>query len=90
MFNLEWNDAQKAHREKFKQAIAYAKAAMAYPKSAAAMKKKPQKRISVCSICQSPITSKVAIFYNVPQPSQAIHDPNPTTLSHLPKVSSPI
>ena len=32
MSNVEWSDAQKAHREKFKQAIAYAKAAMAEPK----------------------------------------------------------
>jgi hypothetical protein len=32
MSNVEWSDKQKAHREKFKQAIAYAKAAMAEPK----------------------------------------------------------
>ncbi len=32
MSNVEWSDAQKAHRERFKQAIAYAKAAMAEPK----------------------------------------------------------
>jgi hypothetical protein len=32
MSNVEWSDAQKAHRLKFKEAIAYAKAAMAEPK----------------------------------------------------------
>jgi len=32
MSNVEWSDAQQAHREKFKQANAYAKAAMAEPK----------------------------------------------------------
>ena len=32
MSNVEWSDAQKAHRQRFKQAVAYAKAAMAEPK----------------------------------------------------------
>jgi hypothetical protein len=32
MSNVEWSDAQKAQRERFKQANAYAKAAMAEPK----------------------------------------------------------
>ena len=31
MSNVEWSDKQKAHREKFKQAVAYAKAAIAEP-----------------------------------------------------------
>jgi hypothetical protein len=32
MSNVEWSDAQKAHRQRFKEAVAYAKAAMAEPK----------------------------------------------------------
>jgi len=32
MSNVTWSKAQKAHRQRFKQAIAYAKAAMAEPK----------------------------------------------------------
>ena len=32
MSNVEWSAAQKAHRERFKQAVAYSKAAMAEPK----------------------------------------------------------
>ena len=32
MSNVEWSEAQKAHRQRFKQAVAYAKAAMAEPK----------------------------------------------------------
>ena len=32
MSNVKWSDAQKAHRQRFKQAIVYAKAAMAEPK----------------------------------------------------------
>jgi hypothetical protein len=32
MSNVEWSPAQKAHRERFKQATAYARAALAEPK----------------------------------------------------------
>jgi len=32
MSNVEWSEGQKAHRQRFKQAVAYAKAAMAEPK----------------------------------------------------------
>ncbi|MBK9926629.1 MAG: hypothetical protein IPP66_15240 [Anaerolineales bacterium] len=32
MSNVEWSDAQKAHRQRFKEAVAYAKAVMAEPK----------------------------------------------------------
>jgi hypothetical protein len=32
MSNVKWSKAQKAHRQRFKQAVAYAKAAMAEPK----------------------------------------------------------
>lgn len=31
MSNVKWSDAQKAHRQRFKEAVAYAKAAMADP-----------------------------------------------------------
>jgi len=31
MSNVKWSEAQKAHRERFRQAVAYAKAAMAEP-----------------------------------------------------------
>ena len=31
MSNVKWSKAQKAHRKRFKQAVAYAKAAMAEP-----------------------------------------------------------
>ena len=31
MSNVEWSDAQQAHRQRFKLAVAYAKAAMADP-----------------------------------------------------------
>ncbi len=33
MSNVEWSDAQKAHRQRFKEAVAYAKAAMSEPKT---------------------------------------------------------
>jgi hypothetical protein len=32
MSNVQWSDAQQVHRQRFKQAVAYAKAAMAEPK----------------------------------------------------------
>ena len=32
MSNVKWSKAQEAHRQRFKQAIAYARAAMAEPK----------------------------------------------------------
>jgi len=32
MSNVQWSKAQKAHRQRFKKAVAYAKAAMAEPK----------------------------------------------------------
>ena len=32
MSNVKWSKAQKAHRQRFKKAVAYAKAAMAEPK----------------------------------------------------------
>lgn len=32
MSNVKWSKAQKAHRQRFKQAVAYAKAALAEPK----------------------------------------------------------
>ncbi len=32
MSKVKWSEAQKAHRQRFKQAIAYAKAAMAEPR----------------------------------------------------------
>ena len=32
MSNVEWSDAQRAHRERFRQAVVYAKAALAEPK----------------------------------------------------------
>lgn len=32
MSNVQWSNAQQAHRQRFKQAVAYAKAAMAEPK----------------------------------------------------------
>ena len=31
MSRVKWSDSQKAHRQRFKQAVAYAKAAMAHP-----------------------------------------------------------
>ncbi len=34
MSNVEWSAAQQAHRQRFKAAIAYAKAAMAQPEIA--------------------------------------------------------
>ena len=32
MSNVKWSKAQKAHRQRFKKAVTYAKAAMAEPK----------------------------------------------------------
>ncbi len=32
MSNVKWSKAQKAHRQRFKEAVAYARAAMAEPK----------------------------------------------------------
>jgi hypothetical protein len=31
MSNVQWSESQQAHRQRFKQAVAYAKAAMAEP-----------------------------------------------------------
>ena len=47
MSNVKWSKAQKAHRQRFKKAVAYAKAAMAEPKVRAVYEKmaaKKQKR----------------------------------------------
>jgi len=48
MSKVKWSQAQKAHRQRFKQAVAYAKAAMAeptvravYAETAAQMNKRP-------------------------------------------------
>ncbi len=48
MSNVKWSNAQKAHRQRFKQAVAYARAAMAeptvralYEKAAAKQHKRP-------------------------------------------------
>ncbi len=39
MSNVKWSEAQKAHRQRFKEAVAYAKAAMAEPKARAQYEK---------------------------------------------------
>ncbi len=39
MSNVKWSDAQQTHRQRFKEAVAYAKAAMAKPKVRAAYEK---------------------------------------------------
>ena len=39
MSNVKWSDAQQAHRQRFKQAVAYAKAAMAVPEVRAVYEK---------------------------------------------------
>jgi hypothetical protein len=39
MSNVTWSDAQQAHRQRFKEAVAYAKAAMAEPKVRAVYEK---------------------------------------------------
>ncbi len=39
MSKVKWSKAQKAHRQRFKQAVIYAKAAMAEPKVRAAYEK---------------------------------------------------
>ena len=48
MSNVQWSDAQQAHRQRFKRAVTYAKAAMAVPtvravyeKTAAQKNKRP-------------------------------------------------
>jgi hypothetical protein len=43
MSKVKWSKAQKAHRERFKAAIAYAKAAMAEPKVRAKYEKRAAK-----------------------------------------------
>ena len=43
MSNVKWSKAQKEHRKRFKQAIAYAKAAMAEPKVRARYEKEAAK-----------------------------------------------
>jgi hypothetical protein len=40
MSRVKWSQAQKSHRQRFKQAVAYAKAAMAEPKVRAVYEKK--------------------------------------------------
>ena len=44
MSNVKWSDAQQAHRQRFKQAVAYAKAAMAEPKARAMYEKSAAKQ----------------------------------------------
>jgi hypothetical protein len=44
MSNVTWTDAQKEHRQNFKKAIAYAKAAMATPKVRAVYEKAGKKQ----------------------------------------------
>ena len=44
MSNVEWSDAQQAHRQRFKQAVAYAKAALAEPKVRARYEKKAKRQ----------------------------------------------
>ena len=39
MSNVKWSKAQEAHRQRFKEAVAYAKAAMAVPEVRAAYEK---------------------------------------------------
>ncbi|CAG1002295.1 hypothetical protein ANAEL_03059 [Anaerolineales bacterium] len=43
MSHVKWSKAQKAHRQRFKEAIAYAKAAMAEPKVRALYEKSAAK-----------------------------------------------
>jgi hypothetical protein len=63
MSKVKWSKAQKAHRQPFKQAVAYAQAAWLNRKYAWSMKKQPQRRANAHSIWQSPITSKGTIYY---------------------------
>jgi len=44
MSKVKWSKAQKAHRQRFKKAIAYAKAAMAEPKVRARYEKAARKQ----------------------------------------------
>ena len=44
MSNVRWSKAQKAHRQRFKQAVAYARAAMAEPKVRAIYEKAAAKK----------------------------------------------
>jgi len=44
MSKVKWSKAQKAHRQRFKQAVAYAKAAMAEPKVRAVYEKAAAKK----------------------------------------------
>ena len=44
MSNVEWSEAQKAQRQRFKKAVAYAKAALADPKVHARYEKKAKKQ----------------------------------------------
>ena len=44
MSNVTWSDAQQAHRQRFKEAVAYAKAAMAEPKVRAVYEKSAAKQ----------------------------------------------
>ena len=39
MSNVKWSKAQKAHRQRFRKAVAYAKAALAEPKARASYEK---------------------------------------------------
>ena len=63
MSNVTWSDAQQAHRQRFKEAVAYAKAAMAEPKVRAVYEKQPPNRVNVRSIWPSPIISRAGICY---------------------------
>ena len=51
MSNVKWSKAQKAHRQRFKKAVAYAKAAMAEAKGARQIPK------SRCQSRQTPLWS---------------------------------
>ncbi len=56
MSQVKWSPAQKAQRERFKQAVTYAKAAMAEPNVRAVYEKMAAKDTSARTIWQSLIT----------------------------------
>ncbi|NWG06097.1 MAG: hypothetical protein HXY35_05330 [Chloroflexi bacterium] len=63
MSKVKWSKAQKDHRLRFKQAVAYAKAAMAEPAARAQYEKEAAKKRNALSIWRSRIISKTGIYW---------------------------
>jgi hypothetical protein len=65
---VKWSKAQKERRERFGEAVCYAKTAMADPRRVHIMRRSLRRQAGVLSIWRSPITSKGGTFYQRNKP----------------------